>query len=220
MSDELGGRPQTRGEEIANAISHGTALVASIALLPVLIVLAVRRHDAWAVVGAAVFGISMALLYTTSTFYHMMPHGTRAKRLWRVLDHSAIYVLIAGTYTPFALGAMRGTLGISLLVLMWACAVTGVVLKSGGGFRYPRLSTTMYVLMGWIAVIFVKPMWDMIGPQGLAWIVAGGVAYTGGVVFYALDRLRYRHFVRHLFVMAGSACHCWAVAAYSAGMGR
>ena len=220
MSDESGKRPQSRGEEIANAVSHGAALVASVALLPILIVLAARRHDAWAVVGAAVYGTSMALLYTTSTLYHLMPHGTKAKRMWRVLDHSAIYILIAGTYTPFALGAMRGALGLSLLALMWSCAAVGVALKSGSGFAYPRLSTTMYVFMGWIALVFVKPMWEMIGAQGLAWILAGGVAYTGGVVFYARDRLRYRHFVWHLFVMTGSACHCWAVVAYAGGAGR
>jgi hemolysin III len=213
-------RLQSRGEEIANAVSHGTALLASIAMLPVLIVLAVRRHDAWSVTGAAVFGTSMALLYATSTFYHAMPHGTTAKRVWRVLDHSAIYILIAGTYTPFALGAMRGLIGFSLLALMWTCAVVGVLLKSGGGFGFPRLSTAMYVLMGWTAVAFVKPMWHAIGTPGLAWILAGGLAYTGGVFFYARDRRRYHHFVWHLFVMAGTACHCVAVAGYAGGVGR
>jgi len=213
-------RLQTRGEEIANAVSHGSGLLASVALLPVLITVALKRHDPWSVVGAAVFGASMALLYATSTFYHWMPHGTTAKRVWRVLDHSAIYILIAGTYTPFALGAMRGTLGYVLLALMWVCAVVGVVLKSGGGFGHPRLSTVMYVVMGWTAILFIKPMWLAIGTPGLAWILAGGLAYTGGVVFYARDWRRYHHFLWHLCVMAGTACHFVAVVAYSGGVRR
>ena len=213
-------RLQTRGEEIANAVSHGSGLLASFALLPVLITLALRRQDPWLVVGVAVFGASMALLYATSTFYHWMPHGTTAKRVWRVLDHSAIYILIAGTYTPVALGAMRGRLGFSLLALMWTCAAVGVVLKSGGGFGHPRLSTVMYVVMGWTAILFIKPMWHAVGTPGLAWILAGGLAYTGGVVFYARDHRKYHHFVWHLFVMAGTACHFVAVAGYAAGVGR
>lgn len=220
MSDGHAKRPQTRGEELANALSHGTGLLASIALLPLLVVLALRRHDPLAVLGSAVFGVSLALLYATSTFYHAAPHGTDAKRRWRVLDHSAIYVLIAGTYTPFALGAMRGPLGFTLLALMWTSAVVGVLLKRSGGFGYPRLSTVMYVLMGWTAIFFVKPMVAAIGPHGMAWILAGGVAYTGGVLFYALDRYKYRHFVWHLCVMAGSGCHVWAVAVYAAGVGH
>ncbi len=213
-------RLQSRGEEIANAVSHGGALLASIALLPVLIVLAVRRHDAWLVVGTSVFGCSLALLYATSTLYHAMPHGSKAKRVWRVLDHSAIYVLIAGTYTPFALGALRGLVGFSLLALMWTSAIVGVVLKSGGGFGYPRLSTAMYVLMGWTAILFIKPMWDAVGSHGVAWILAGGLAYTGGVVFYARDHRKYHHFLWHLCVVAGSVCHGVAVAVYAGGVGR
>ena len=217
MTDTHPRRPQTRGEEMANALSHGGGLVASLAVMPMLIIFAARRHDTLAVVAAAIFGASVALLYTTSTFYHAMAHGTTAKRVWRVLDHSAIYVLIAGTYTPFALGAMRGPSGYALLGLIWTCAIVGVVLKSGGGFGHPRVSTVMYVVMGWTAVLFAKPMWDAVGPTGVMWILAGGVAYTGGVVFYARDRLRYRHFAWHLCVIAGSACHYWAVAAYALG---
>ena len=213
-------RLQSRGEEIANAVSHGSGLLASLAVLPVLITLALRQHDPWLVVGVAVFGTSMALLYATSTFYHWMPHGTTAKRVWRVLDHSAIYILIAGSYTPFALGAMRGLLGYTLLALMWVSAVVGVVLKSGGGFGYPRLSTVMYVVMGWTAILFIKPMSLAIGTPGLAWILAGGLAYTGGVVFYARDHRRYHHFLWHLCVMTGTACHFVAVVGYAAGVGR
>lgn len=211
---------QSRGEEVANAVSHGAGLLATLAFLPVLIVVAARRHDAWGVVGAAVFGISMALLYSTSLFYHAMPHRTLAKRVWRVLDHSAIYILIAGTYTPFALGALRGPVGYTLFGVMWGCAAVGVVLKSVGGFGYPKLSTVMYVVMGWAALFVLKPMWERVGPQGLAWVLAGGLAYTGGVVFYARDKYPYRHFLWHLCVVAGSACHGWAVLWYAAGLPR
>ena len=214
MGNELSKRPQTQGEEIANAVSHGVALLASIALTPVLVALALRRDDPWAVVGAAVFGCTMALLYGASTMYHATPHGSRAKLIWRKIDHSAIYLLIAGTYTPFALSALHGALGWTLFGIIWTLAVAGVVLKVGPGLRYGKLSVALYVGMGWLGVIAARPMAHALGYRGLFWVVAGGLVYTGGVVFYVRDRLPYRHFIWHLFVIGGTACHYWAVARY------
>ena len=215
MGHESSKRLQTAGEEIANAVSHGAALLASIALIPVLVTIAMRRSDPWAVVGAAVFGGTMALLYGSSTMYHAAPHGSPAKRVWRKIDHSAIYLLIAGTYTPFSLAAMRGALSWTVFGIVWALAVAGVAMKLGPGLKFEKLSVAVYVLMGWVGIIAVRPMSQAIGPDGLYWVIAGGVLYTGGVVFYVRDRLKYRHFVWHLFVMGGTACHCWAVAAYA-----
>jgi len=215
MGHERSKRPQTAGEEIANAVSHGVALLASIALTPVLVALALRRNDPGAVAGAVVFGVTMSLLYGASTMYHATPHGSRAKLVWRKIDHSAIYLLIAGTYTPFALSAMRGALGWTLFGIIWTLAVAGVALKIGPGLRYEKLSLVLYVGMGWLGVIVARPMASALGYRGLFWVIAGGALYTSGVVFYVRDRLMYRHFVWHLFVMGGTACHCWAVAAYA-----
>ena len=209
----------TLGEEIANAITHGAGLLASLVALPVLIWSSAQSHDGSRIAGAAIFGVTLCLLYTASTFYHAFPLG-RAKRVFRVLDHGAIYLLIAGTYTPFALGALRGPWGWSLLVVAWALAVAGVLLKATIGFRYEKLSTAIYVGMGWMAIVAIKPLLEHVPRVGLAWLVAGGLCYTGGVVFYATDRkLSYGHAIWHLFVAAGSVCHFFAVLGYSSGVG-
>lgn len=214
-------RAQSFGEEIANAVSHGAGLAASLVALPFLVITAFRRqHDAWQVVAWTVYGLTLALLYAASTIYHALPAAmARAKRLWRTLDHGAIYLLIAGTYTPFALGALRGRMGWTLLTTIWSLAVAGIAFKAGGlGFRWPRLSTSLYLLMGWLAVVALRPLATAIGPSGLAWLFGGGVCYTAGVIFYSRDhRIRYGHFVWHLFVLGGSACHLVAVAGYAAG---
>src|SRR5688500_5390245 len=147
-------RPQTLGEEIANAITHGAGLIASIAALPVLILAALHRQDVWQIVGGAIFGATLIMLYLASTIYHALPVGrSRAKRLLRVLDHSAIYLLIAGTYTPFTLGALRGPWGWALLGMIWGLALFGIIAKFTLGFRFPRLSTMLYIGMGWLVVI-------------------------------------------------------------------
>jgi hemolysin III len=180
--------------------------------------MAARDGDVLNVVGAAIFAASMVLLYTTSMLYHALPsvRAWRAKRLFQVLDHSAIYLLIAGTYTPFTLGVLRGPWGWTLLGLVWAMALAGIAVKAMVGMRYPRLSTLLYLGMGWVAIIAIKPMWQLMPAWGLFWLVAGGVAYTGGVAFFATDaRLRYGHFVWHLFVAAGTACHVIAVLYYA-----
>ena len=157
----------------------------------------------------------MALLYLTSTLYHALTPG-RAKQVFQVLDHGAIYLLIAGTYTPFTLGVLRGPWGWTLFGLIWGLALVGIILKAMGGIRFPRLSIGLYLGMGWLAVVAAQPLWMRLPGWGLFWLAAGGLAYTAGVGFYAASRLRYRHFVWHLFVLAGTACHVVAVSLYAA----
>lgn len=204
-------KAQDVSETIANAVTHGLGLVASVVALPLLIVTALRRGDPLEVTGAAVFGISLVLLYGASTVYHSFPHSP-SNTLFRVIDHSAIYVLIAGSYTPFALGPLRGKLGYSLLAIMWTIAVLGVIMKSRSRFDRPVMTVVAYIGMGWLCAVATKPLIDRVGTAGFWWLLAGGLFYTGGVVFYATDkRLRYGHAVWHLFVLAGSKCHFFAV---------
>ena len=215
MSD-VTARPQSRGEELANSLVHGTGLLASLAALPVLVVSASRTHEPLHLVGSAVFGVTMVLLYLASTVYHALPQS-RAKRVFRVLDHSAIYLLIAGTYTPFAFGALRGAWGWSIFGVIWALALAGIVSKLTVGFRYPRLSTLLYVAMGWMGMVAVQPLLVHVPLAGLGWLLAGGLFYTGGVIFYVTDaRLRYGHALWHLCVLAGTTCHFVAVLLHSA----
>ena len=188
--------------------------LAAVALSPVLVFSAVQRHSAAGVVGASVFAFTMVLLYLASTLYHALVRN-KAKRVFQILDHGAIFLLIAGTYTPLTLGVLRGTWGWTLLGLVWGMAVVGVVLQCLGGGRYPKLSTLLYLAMGWLLIIAVKPLWRNMPPWGLFWLLAGGVAYTVGVGFYAARRMRYAHFVWHLFVIAGTACHFIAVLRYA-----
>ncbi len=204
------------GEEIANSITHGLGLIASIAALPMLLVRARSSNDPSAVMGAAIFGVTLILLYATSTVYHALPLSN-GKRFFRVLDHSAIYLLIAGTYTPFALGPLRGPWGSALLAVIWTLALVGIGWKLVVGFRLPHLSTAMYLLMGWLIVAAIKPLVENIPRAGLFWLAGGGLAYTGGVAFYAMKRVRYSHMIWHLFVAAGSVCHFIAVLGYALG---
>jgi hemolysin III len=211
MTPRPPGHLQSLGEEIANAVSHGVGLAASIAVVPIVILAAVRHGDAGEIVGVSVFATSLVLLYLASVIYHALPR-TRAKHVFRILDHSAIFLLIAGTYTPFTLGVMRGAWGWTLFGLVWTLAVGGIVLKAVGGIRYAKLSTALYLAMGWLVVIAARPVIQHVPMATLAWLLAGGVAYTAGVPFYATDqRIRYGHFVWHLFVVAGTACHVVAV---------
>jgi hemolysin III len=202
-------RDQTLGEEIANSVSHGVGALGSIAVTPILIVNA-TTHGAAAIVGASVFGGTMIVLYLASTLYHAFPHS-RTKRVFNILDHGAIFLLIAGTYTPFTLGVLRGAWGWSLFGVVWGLAIVGVVIKSVAGAVSGKLSTTLYLAMGWIAVIPAKPFWDNIPPMGLIWLLAGGIMYSAGVLFFIAQKIRYGHFVWHLFVLAGTACHVVAV---------
>jgi len=207
---------QSQGEEIANSISHGLALAAALVGTPYLILSAARHGDARFIVGTSIFAATMIILYLSSTLYHALPVG-KVKRLFRVIEHSAIFLLIAGTYTPFTLGVLRGTWGWTLLGIVWGLAAVGVVLKVSNKGNHPILSTSLYLSMGWLIVIAVKPMVASVPTVGLLWLVAGGLAYTLGVVFFALDsRLKYGHLIWHLLVMAGTTCHYFAVLGYAA----
>jgi hemolysin III len=208
-------RPQSLGEEVANSVSHGLGLSAAVAAFPLLVLAAQQRGDTAGIVGASVFATTMVLLYLVSTLFHALPR-CRAKRVFQILDHSAIYLLIAGTYTPFTLGVLRGDWGWTLFGLVWGMAIAGTVLKALGGVRYTTLSTWTYLAMGWLVVIAAKTVWTLVPGWGLFWLIAGGVAYTAGAVFFMAERVRYFHFVWHLFVVAGTACHFIAVLRYAA----
>ncbi len=203
-------RLPTVGEEIANAISHGAGALSSLGVLPFLVLEAVRRADPIQVAANAVFGAMLFLLYLASTVYHALP-PSRGKAVCQRLDHAAIYLLIAGTYTPFALGPLRGPWGYALLAAVWTLALFGVLSKLILGAWRDRLSTVLYLLMGWLCVLMLPVMWREIPPQGLLLLFIGGVVYSAGTIFYTWDRLRYSHFVWHLFVIGGSACHVAAV---------
>jgi hemolysin III len=196
-------------EEVAHAVSHGVGVVLAIVGLPVLVTVAALRGNAWHVTAAAVFGATLVLLYTASTLYHAI-RNARAKRVLRVLDHSSIYLAIAGTYTPFALGPLRGPWGWALLAVVWTGAVAGIVFKSVAVDRAPILSTALYAAMGWCVVVALGPLVRAVPTGGLALLFAGGLCYTLGIVFYAWQR-RFHHFIWHLFVLAGSVLHYLAV---------
>ena len=213
LSDELRAsikRTQSAGEELANSISHGIGFCAALIGAPILL-LEARRSSPGFFLGAVIFAVTLSMLYLGSTLYHAWPQ-TRGKSVLRTLDHSAIFLLIAGTYTPFTLGPLRGLWGSSILAVVWALAIFGVILKATrGASRYPKLGMTLYLGTGWLALIAVRPMMLAIPFAALFWLVAGGVAYTTGVLFFVNQRLRYSHFIWHLFVLAGSSCHFLAV---------
>ena len=175
-------------EELANSLSHGVGFVCAVAATPILIVGAVNRGSAADVVGTSVFGATMVLLYLSSTWYHAVPIGRLKERLHK-LDHAAIYLLIAGTYTPFTLGVLNGAWGWTLFGIVWGAAAVGVCDKVFVGIRNPRLSTALYLVMGWAVLMVIRPLFLSMPPQGLAWLVAGGLFYSGGVVFYSARRL-------------------------------
>lgn len=207
-------RPQSLGEEIANSISHGIGFLASVGITPILIVAAIPSGTT-AIVGASIFGASMIVLYLSSALYHAFPQS-RTKRVFQIFDHSAIFLLIAGTYTPFTLSVLQGAWGWTLFALVWTLAIFGVVLKSVGGAGTSKLSVALYLGMGWMAVLAVQPLWNSLPGWGIFWLVAGGVMYTAGVIFFVYDhRIRYNHFVWHLFVLAGTVCHVVAILRYA-----
>lgn len=206
----------SRAEEIANSLTHGAGLVGSLVALPILLLATTRgAADGWRLAGSIVYGISLILLYAASTCYHALREG-RAKEILRVLDHSAIYLLIAGSYTPFMLGALRGPWGWTMLAIVWTLALIGIVGKWTIGFRFPWLSTALYLGMGWLIVVAMRPLAAHVPMPGLVWLGAGGLCYTGGVVFYARDQhIRFGHAWWHLCVLGGSVCHYVAVLAYA-----
>jgi hemolysin III len=197
-------------EELANSLTHGAGLALSIVGFLVLVILAAMRGGAWRIVSCAVYGSTLISLYTASTLYH----STRSRRLKRVLkicDHSAIYLLIAGTYTPFLLVNLRGSWGWSLFAVIWGLAMAGILFKVWFVEHFSVLSTVVYVLMGWLALVAIKPMLLRVPLSGLLWLLVGGVLYTVGVVFYAWKKVPYNHAIWHGFVLAGSTCHYFAV---------
>lgn len=209
-------RNQTLGEEIANALSHGLGLLLALAAAPLLIHHAAQRGTAADVVGASLFAASMILLYAVSTLYHALPWGA-AKRWFARLDHAAIYIFIAGSYMPFVLGVLKGAWGWTLFGVIWGAAALGVAAKLFNRLRHPLWSTGLYVAMGWVALVAAVPLFERLPVAGLAWLIGGGLAYTAGAVVYLFDsRLRYVHFVWHLLVLAGSACHFLAALFYAA----
>lgn len=204
-------RVQSSGEEIANSASHGAGLVGALVGTPFLIVSAVRHGDAAFIVGASVFCAAMVLLYSTSTVYHALPVGP-LKRLFLTLDHSAILLLIAGTYTPFTLGVLRATAGWQLFAGVWALALVGLTLRAIGRGTHPVITTALYLAMGWLVLFKLDALIAAVPPAGLALLVGGGLSYTLGIVFFALDtRIRYGHAIWHAFVVGGTACHYFAV---------
>ena len=209
-------RQQSQGEEIANSISHGIGLVAALVGTPFLITQAARHGNVGFVIGASLFSATTIFLYLASTLYHALPIG-KTKRVFRVLEHSAIFLLIAGTYTPFTLGILHGVWGWILLSIIWSLAAAGVVLKVFYGTSFPILSTSLYLFMGWMVVITANILIAKMPTPGLLWLIAGGVSYTVGVVFFAIDsRLQYAHLIWHLFVLTGTTCHYFAVLWYAA----
>ncbi len=201
------------GEIIANSVTHGIGSVLSVTGAIVLIALAAARGSAWHVVSCAVYGATLVLLYVSSTLYHALP-SRRVKHLFRIFDHSSIYLLIAGTYTPFTLVSLRGGWGWALFGSVWCLAVCGVVFKSLWVDLFPVMSAAVYIAMGWLVVLGIKPLLAAVSWKGLLWLLAGGLFYTTGVFFFASDKLRYSHAIWHVFVLAGSICHYCAVLLY------
>ena len=209
-------RPQaqyTPTEEMLHAITHGAGVVLSIIGLSWMLNLSISAADPWRIVASSVYGASLVTLFLASTLYHAWP-VTRHKHIFKLLDHCAIYLLIAGTYTPFVLVAMRTGTGWFLFGAIWSLATAGVLTKLWLRHRYPKLSMAGYLVMGWLVVVAAPQVADAIGFGGMVWVVAGGLAYTVGAVFYAAKRLPFNHAIWHLFVLAGGICHFLAVVWY------
>ena len=201
----------TLGEEIAHAVTHGIGALLAIAGLAVLMVAAATRGEgAWQTVPCAIYGAAMVLMFTTSTLYHSFP-WPRVKRVFRVLDHEMIFLMIAGSYTPFVLITLRGALGWTLFGVVWGIAAAGLVFQGFFTGRFKGASTALYVVMGWIIAFALKPLLEQMPPAGIRWLVAGGLCYTLGAVVYLFKRVKYHHALWHLAVLAGGACHYFAI---------
>ena len=202
---------QSAGEEVANGISHGIGLVGAMIGTPILVLAALHHSNLPFLIGTIIFATTMLLVYLASTLYHCWPR-TDTKSLLQVIDHSAIFLLIAGTYTPFALGPLRARGGLAMLGVVWVLALFGVIMKATRGvLRHRRLAMTLYLGTGWIGLTLIRPLALTIPFSALLWLIAGGIAYTAGTLFFAKERLRYGHFVWHLCVLAGTSCHFAAV---------
>ena len=200
-------------EEKLNVYSHGLGLLLSIAALVLLVIKASIDGSPWRIVSFSIFGVSLIVLYTASTVFHNAKDPIIRKRL-NIFDHASIYVLIAGSYTPFTLVTLHGTLGWVLFGISWGIALAGVILKLFYTGKYEKASTIAYVLMGWMIVFAIKPLMNNLPPEGLLWLVTGGVSYTIGAVLYSINKLKFNHFIFHLFVLVGSFCHFMVVYLY------
>ena len=206
-------RPYSVGEEIANSVTHGAGVALSIVALTLLIVFAAMYGNGWHLASAIVYGVSLVLEYTASTLYHAMP-GPRAKHVFKIIDHAGIYLLIAGTYTPFTLVVMRDNGGWWMFSIVWALAIAGIVMEAAWVYRPKWLSAAVYLGLGWFVVVAIKPLIEGLAPGGLWLLIAGGLCYTMGTAFYVLKKVKYMHMVWHLWVLAGSVCHFLAVMLY------
>jgi len=203
-------RPYSLGEEIANSITHGVGVIFGIVALTLLLVYSVRSGDVWKVASSIIYGVTLILLYTASTLYHAFP-WPRVKHVFKILDHAGIYLLIAGTYTPFTLVTLRDDGGWAMFAIIWTLAVAGVALEAFWVYRPKWLSSAVYLGLGWLVVFMIRPLVASIEPAGVWLLVAGGLAYTLGVVFYVMKRVPYTHAIWHGFVLAGSVCHFLSV---------
>lgn len=210
MSDKDHVKPFSVGEEVANAITHGIGALLAIAALVVLVVLAAMQGTVWHVVSFSIFGSTLVLLYFASTLYHSLTF-TRARGLFHKFDHISIYLLIAGTYTPFCLTALRGWIGWTVFGIVWSCAIAGAVVKAISIGSRVRLSTFLYVMMGWVILIAIKPLYEAMTFNGFVFLMAGGVSYTLGTFFFIRNQVKYNHSVWHLFVLGGSVLHFFSV---------
>ncbi|MBY0345450.1 MAG: hemolysin III family protein [Neisseriaceae bacterium] len=204
---------QTKLEEFFNALTHASGIGLSIAALVLMVIFSMAQHSVTKVVGCALFGGSLVIMYTASTLYHSMKVG-RAKRAFKFIDHVSIYGVIAGTYTPTVLVILHGDWGWTLFGLVWGLALAGLLFKLLFLGRFEVLSVSIYVGMGWLAIIAIEPLYHALPLGGLLWLLAGGLSYTVGVIFYVMDRVRFAHSLWHLFVMGGSICHFFLVMRY------
>jgi len=204
---------ETKGEELANSITHAVGIIFSVTALSVLVTFAGRMGDVWKILSFAIYGITMILMYFASTFYHAV-RDPRIKKIFKMFDHSAIYLLIAGSYTPFCLVTLRGPWGWSIFGTVWGIAALGIVFKAFFTGRFRIASTLTYVIMGWIVVIAVKPIMESLPLEGLIWLLMGGISYTAGIIFYSWKRLPFNHSIWHIFVLGGSALHFCTILLY------
>lgn len=203
-------RTYTAGEELAHSITHGVGFFLGIACLVLLVVFSALKKTPWEVVSCAIYGTTLILLYLSSTLYHAVTNSY-AKRVLKVIDHAAIYLLIAGTYTPFMLSPLRGALGWSIFGVVWGCAILGIFFKIFFTGRFKIVSLLSYLLMGWLVLAAIKPLWDELSRTSFIFLAIGGVCYSCGAGFYAWKSLRWSHAIWHLFVLAGSLCHFFSI---------
>jgi hemolysin III len=210
MANYMHNRTVSTGEEIANAITHGIGALLAVAALVVLIVMAAIHGSVWHIVSFSIFGATLVLLYFASTLYHSLTHA-KAKRVFHKFDHISIYLLIAGTYTPFCLTALRSWIGWTVLGVVWSCAILGAVLKAISVGKRIKLSTVLYILMGWVILVAIQPLYKAMPFNGFLFLIAGGISYTIGTIFFIRNQVKYNHSVWHVFVLGGSVLHFFSV---------